>query len=367
MKLPSILQTLPTPAIVVELDIAARNIKKMVVEAQNAHLQHRPHIKTHRASYFAKLQLEAGCHGITAAKLGEAEVMADAGIDDILLAYPLIGEDKCARLFALAQRITITTIVNSVVGAKQLSDYFAQRDSRIDVLIEIDGGLNRGGVACGEAALAFAQDIKDFTGINIKGLLYYGGLVYNSHNLAEIKAFSIKERDELCTTAALLRKAGFCMDVCSAGSSFTGKTPQLLSGISEIRSGHYIFNDCGQLDVALAQEEDCALWVVTTVVCKPDNHVVICDVGTKSITSDLCHYRAGYGYVIGHPEVEIYALNEEHAFLRTTEENPLQIGDKIAFIPNHACVVTNLAGSVYGVRGDVLECMIPIDAQGKSV
>ena len=119
--------------------------------------------------------------------------------------------------------------------------------------------------------------------------------------------------------------------------------------------------------MGLATPEDCALTVISTVVAKPDDHVVIADVGTKSLTSDGCHYRPGYGYVIGHPEVEIYSLNEEHAFLRTEGVNPLQIGDKIAIIPNHACVVTNLVDEAYGFRGGEFSHMIKIDARGKSV
>lgn len=156
---------------------------------------------------------------------------------------------------------------------------------------------------------------------------------------------------------SFLGNGEFCWEVLSAGSSFSGKDPELLEGITEIRSGHYIFNDCGQLDLRLAAPEDCALTVIATVVSKPDDHVVICDVGTKSLTSDACHYRKGYGYVIGYPEMEIYALNEEHAFLRCKAENPLLIGGKVRIIPNHACVVTNLAEKVYGVRDGVFECV----------
>ena len=357
---------LPTPAVTVDLDIAERNVKKMAQEAAQHGLAHRPHIKTHRSGYFAQMQIKAGCTGITAAKLGEAEVMADDGITDIFIAYPIIGEDKLERLVKLHRRVKVSTIVNSVEGARSLSRAFDAAGRTIQVLIEIDGGLNRGGVKP-EAALKFAEAIRDLPGIAIVGLMYYGGLIYNSHNIAEVEEYTRRERDCLVQTASQLRDHGFCMDVLSAGSSYSGKCPELLEGITEIRSGHYIFNDCGQLDIHLAEPEDCALTVITTVVSKPDTHVVICDVGTKSLTSDACHYRKGYGYVIGHPDMEIYALNEEHAFLRCEGENPLQIGDKVQIIPNHACVVTNLADRVYGTRNGVFERVIAVDAKGKSV
>ena len=360
-------RSLPTPAVVIDLDTAARNVRAMARQAQACGLSHRPHIKTHRCSELARLQVAAGCRGVTTAKLGEAEVMADAGIDDIFVAYAVIGADKVSRLLALARRCRVSTAVNSLVGARGLSDAFAAAGLRLDVLIEVDGGLNRGGVKPGAPALAFARALRGLPGLSIRGLMYYGGLVYDSHDPQEVRAFARREHDDLVSTADLLRADGFCMDILSAGSSFTGKTPEELRGITEIRSGHYIFNDCGQLDVGLAGPEDCALTVVTTVVCKPDAHTVIADVGTKSLTSDTCHHRPGYGMVLGHPEVEVYALNEEHAFLRTAGENPLQIGEKIALIPNHACVVTNLVDEAYGFSGGRFDHMLKIDARGQSV
>lgn len=361
------IEALQTPAVVIDLDVTKRNIRSMLDGAQKNGLSHRPHIKTHRCSELAKLQIAAGCKGITAAKLGEAEAMADAGIDDIFLAYALIGEDKIQRLLALSNRCHVCTAVNSVVGAEGLSRAFAAANKKIDVLLEVDGGLNRGGLAPGEATLAFARSIRHLSGLSIKGLMYYGGLVYNSHTPEEVRTYACRERDDLLHTAALLRQDGFCMDVLSAGSSFTGKVPEDLRGITEMRSGHYIFNDCGQLDIGFVGPEDCALTVISTIVSKPDSHTVIADVGTKSLTSDKCHYREGFGYVIGHPEISIYGLNEEHAFLQTTDENPLQIGDKIAIIPNHACVVTNLVDEAYGFINGHFDHMLKIDARGRSV
>lgn len=367
MKMNAELYGIPTPAVVAELDTVEKNIVKMKKEAEKYGISHRPHIKTHRSGFFAGMQIDAGCKGITAAKLGEAEAMADCGIDDIFIAYPLIGEDKLDRLLALSERVKVSTIINSQKGAEQLSKKFSDAGKKIEVLIEVDGGLNRGGIKAGKPVLEFAKQIRDYQGLEIKGLMYYGGLIYNSHNKEEIREYAQKERDDLVNTSKLLTKEGFSMEVLSAGSSFSGKVPEDLKGITEIRSGHYIFNDCGQLDVGLAEPEDCALNVITTVVAKPDDHVVICDAGTKTFSSDKCHYREGFGYVTDYPEIQIYNLNEEHAFLRTEGKNPLQIGDKICVIPNHACVVTNLAEKVYGFRNGRLEREIAVEARGKSV
>lgn len=358
---------LHTPAVVINLDTVERNIKLMVESASEYGLFHRPHIKTHRCSELAKLQIAAGCCGITVAKLGEAEVMADAGIEDIFVAYPIIGQDKIERIIALAKQCHISTAVNSFVGAKMLSDAFHATGLKLNVLIEVDGGLNRGGVKPGITTLEFAHMIENLPGISIRGLMYYGGLVYNSHSIEEVRQFARKEKDELIETAAFLQSEGFNMEVLSAGSSFTGRFPQELCGITEIRSGHYIFNDRGQLDIGFVTPKDCALTVVSTIVSKSDEHTVIADVGTKSLTSDTCHHCSGYGYIKGYPYMEIYSLNEEHAFIRSEHKNTLEIGDKIEIIPNHACVVTNMVEEAYGFSHGKLDHMLKIDARGKSV
>ena len=143
--------------------------------------------------------------------------------------------------------------------------------------------------------------------------------------------------------------------------------PELLEGINEIRSGHYIFNDCGQLFSGFAAEEDCAMRVVLSVVSIVDSHHAILDAGTKILTSDGCERHPGYGYVIGRPDMTITALNEEHAFLESSLPLSVHIGDKLAVIPNHCCVVCNMVDELYGIRNGQLDHKIRIDARGKSV
>ena len=179
--------TLPTPAVVIELDIAENNIQKLIKEAKAHGIAHRPHVKTHRSSELAKLQLSLGAQGITCAKLGEAEVMAEAGIDDILVCYPLIGEDKMQRLGKLMEKAKVTTIINSVAGARQLSELGERIGKRIPVRIDVDGGLGRGGVKPGQPALEFANQVKDLPGIRIVGLMYYGGLIYHEKSKEDMK------------------------------------------------------------------------------------------------------------------------------------------------------------------------------------
>ncbi|MDE7331057.1 MAG: alanine racemase [Lachnospiraceae bacterium] len=359
---------IPTPAVAVELDQVTANLKKMAEETGRYGIAIRPHIKPHKSSYFAWQQLAEGARGITCARLGEAEVMADFGIKDILIAFPLIGTDKMERLSRLLKRARVMTIINSVEGAEQLSKAGEAGSEPVPVLIEIDGGLHRGGVAPFQGALEFAQKVKGLQGIRICGLMYYNGLIYEETSLEGFVEYAKKEHDELVGTAGLLREHGFCMDVLSGGNSYSSRCSQYLEGITEVRCGNYIFNDCMTLATGFATEEECALRVVSTLVCKMDEYHGIIDAGSKTLTTDGCgHGWTGYGRVVGRPDLRITKLNEEHGFLESESGIGLEIGDKIAIIPNHACVLPNLTDQLYGIRNHVLERMIPVEARGTHI
>ena len=357
---------LQTPAVLVELDQAEKNIKAMVELNEKNGIHVRPHIKPHKSVYLSRLQLELGCRGITCAKLGEAEVMADHGITDILVAYPLIGEDKMERLKKLMDRANVATIVNSTTGARQISGAGRSKGEKIRVLIEIDGGLNRGGKKPMEPAVEFAKEIRDLPGIDIVGLMYYSGVIYAETTMEGFDKATVKEHDDIINTARLMEAAGFKMEILSGGNSYSSKRAQLLKGITEVRPGHFIFNDCGQLASGFATEGQCCLRVVSTVVCLNDEKHAIIDAGSKTLTTDLCAHRAGYGYVIGRSDIFISKLNEEHGFIESEKPLDLKIGDKIAIIPNHACVVPNLADEICGIRNNRIERMIKIEARGKN-
>ena len=355
---------IPTPAVVVELDQVTENLKQMQTLTKAHGIAVRPHIKPHKSVYFAMQQLELGAQGITCARLSEAEVMADYGIHDILIAYPLIGEDKMERIGKLMQRARIHTIVNSETGAAQLSALGVRIGKKVPVLIEVDGGLHRGGIAPYAPTLAFAKKIEALPGLEICGLMYYGGLIYAQKTRAGFEAETRREHDELTGTAALLRQNGFTMCILSGGNSYSSRCCEYLEGITEVRCGNYIFNDVLTITTGFATEQQCALRAVSTVVCKVDAHHAIIDAGSKTLTTDTCAFRSGYGYVVGRPDIQIEKLNEEHGFLVSEQPLGLEVGDKIAIIPNHACVLPNLTDKLYGIRNGRIERMIPIEARG---
>lgn len=355
-----------TPAVVIELNTVERNIREMVQANAQYHIAHRPHIKPHKSIQLAKLQLELGAKGITCAKLGEAEVMAKAGIDDILLAFPVIGEDKLERYGKLMKYCHIRTIVNSYEGAQGLSNLGTRIGERVEVLIDVDGGINRGGLKPFEPTLKFAQAIQGLKGIRIVGLMYYGGTIYSEKTDEGIARVSKMEHDALVGTKELLQKNGIPIDILSGGNSFSAKNPQYLEGITEVRAGNYIFNDGAQLYIHKVTPNECALRVVATVVSRPDSNTAIIDAGSKALTTDSCTYGNGFGYVIGHEDIVIYKLNEEHGFLKSENTIDLKIGEKIAIIPNHACVIPNLVDEMIGLRDGKFQCMIRVDARGQN-
>lgn len=232
---------LSTPYVAIDLDKVETNIKKMVGRLRKAGIQHRPHIKSHKAIELAKLQLDLGAEGVTCAKISEAEVMADGGIKDILIAFPIVGKEKLERLYRLSQKACITATVDSYDVAKGLSDVGERLDHKIRVLIELDGGIHRGGVQPGQPTLEFAKKIVKLPGIKIIGLFTYFGQIYGQPSVKSIKQMAEQETEMLLSTKRLLEDHGFDISVTSGGSTPSSFFADQLRGITEARAGNYIF------------------------------------------------------------------------------------------------------------------------------
>lgn len=356
---------LTTPAVVVDLDAVERNVRRMAEKLSGLGIRHRPHVKTHKSVQLARLQVAAGASGITVAKLAEAEVFAKAGFQDILLAYPVVGADKLARFQALHADINLLSVVDSEVVASGLSQVGIETGRPVRVLIEIDGGMHRGGRQPGRDAVEFAASIRRLPGIQVVGLMGYFGQIYQRQPGDGLIQEARREAEALRQTAELFREAGWELEVISAGSSPSSKLGENLIGVTEVRAGNYIFNDVAALTLGLAEEADCALRVVATVVSTPVPGCATVDAGSKTLSTDRVHHREGYGWVVGHPDVSIAALNEEHGMLRyDPAATSFSVGDRVEIIPNHACVVPNLFSHVYGARGGRVVEEIRIDARG---
>lgn len=355
---------LQSPAIIVDLDIVERNVNKIATLARNSKKKLRPHIKPHKSVYFAKKQLEGGACGITVAKLSEAEVMAEHGVDDILVAYSIVGEEKLGRLRKLRDRARVATTLDSIEVASGLSTVGTAANP-LPVLIEIDCGTHRGGRQPGEDALNFAKQIKATPSLCLEGIFTYGGMVYGSSNLEELKTKAALEASILRETATLLAQNGIPVNEVSGGSTPAAFVLDKLEGITEIRPGNYIFFDASGLSMGIAKVSDCALRVLATVVSVPLPGYATIDAGSKTLTSDLATGREGYGYIVGMPDVHLAKLNEEHGYMRYDPVlREFHVGDRVEVIPNHACVIPNLSGILYGIRGEEVVSPISVEARG---
>lgn len=348
------IEELETPVPIIDLDIAVGNLVRWQ-NFCNAHsLANWPHIKTHKLVPMAKLQLALGAKGICVQKLGEAEVMADAGIIDQLLTFNVVGAEKLARLAALRKRIQIAVVADSVAVVQGLGLAAKSAGRSIDVLVECDTGAGRNGVQSPSAALELAQVIDQTSGLNFAGLMTYPPAFARG----AVDTFIIE-------TKSLLAKSGLDCARVSSGGSRDLWAEMGLQNTTEYRAGTYIYNDRSQVASGAATIEECAETVLTTVVSVPTPKRAIVDAGSKALTSDLSGME-GYGIVRSLNSAPLYQLNEEHGFLDISASPDLpKVGDKVKVAMNHVCPVNNLFDKVVFVRGDKILGAIRVDARGK--
>jgi D-serine deaminase-like pyridoxal phosphate-dependent protein len=329
---------LETPVVTADLDAVERNIARMQAYCDEHAIALRPHIKTHKLPELAHKQLEAGARGITCQKLGEAEVMADRGIADILISFPLVGEAKAERLAALAQRITVSTVGDSAVVATGLSSVLARHGAEVAFLVECDTGNGRTGVQTPGEAAELAVLVDGLPGLRFGGLMTYP-------TPPESAAW-------LRTARRLIEDAGLTVDCVSVGGTPTALQTHAVGEATELRPGTYIYGDRACIANGSVPLEDCALRVIATVVSRPTPGRAILDAGSKTLTSDLAVGATGHGLLVEHPEAEVYLLNEEHGMVDVSRcVSPPQIGDRVTIVPNHACTTANLHDEIVMHRG----------------
>lgn len=343
-----------TPARVIDMDRVERNIARIQAVCDEAGLANRPHIKTHKSPYLARLQRDAGARGITCQKLGEAEVMAGAGLDDILISYNLLGEEKVRRLGALLAHTRVTVTADNPVVIEGLPPAAEIGGRELGVVIECDTGRKRAGVETPAEAIALANLLKETRGLRFAGFLMYP----TESGWAEAQRFF----DE---AVAGVRALGLEPEIVS-----TGGTPNLpnvgkLKGATEHRFGTYIYNDRMQVAAGVAGWDDCALHVYATVVSRAAPERGIIDAGSKTLTSDTGGLE-GHGLILEHPEAKIGRFAEEHGFLELSRSNTRpNVGDVVRIVPNHVCVVVNMVDEVVMVRGEEIIGTLPVAARGR--
>jgi len=343
-----------TPAVVIDLDRVEANIARLQAACDAAGVANRPHIKTHKSPELARLQVAAGARGITCQKLGEAEVMADGGIDDILISYNILGEEKLGRLGALQRRVRMIVAADNPVTIAGLPKAAEIAGRDLEVVVECDTGRKRAGVETPGEAVELARQIAA-----AKGLAFAGFLMYPPETGWPAT------QDFLDTANAGLREAGLEAGIVSTGGSPNIPNIGKLKGATEHRSGTSIFNDRMQIAAGVATLEDCALTVYATVVSRAGPERGILDSGSKTLTSDKGSLD-GHGHILEYPLARIAQFAEEHGFLDLSGSNERpDIGEVVRVVPNHVCVVVNMVDRLVTGRGDTLVGELPVAARGR--
>ncbi|HEX2527039.1 MAG TPA: D-TA family PLP-dependent enzyme [Geminicoccus sp.] len=346
---------LDTPSVLVDLDRVEANLKRWQDYCDRHGIANRPHIKTHKLVEFARLQVALGAHGIACQKLGEAEVMADAGIDDILIPFNLLGRPKLERAVALAKRIRLILVADHAEVADPIGKAFAEAGMDVEMLVECDTGAKRNGTQSIEETVALARHIAATPGLRFAGLLTYpppGG----QPNVAAYFAETVER----------LKAHGIEAPILSSGGSPDMWTAHTQGWVTEHRSGTYIYGDRMQIRAGCIALEDCALHVLATVVSRPTADRAILDTGSKALTSDLAGLN-GYGRIAEYPDAVIQGLSEEHGHvdLSAVQGPRPRIGERVRILPNHACPVSNLYDHVALCRGSNVETLAKVAARGR--
>ena len=358
------IEDLPTPAVLVDLDILEKNIARQARRAREAGVRLRPHAKTHKCPEIARMQLAAGAAGISLAKTSEAEVFAEAGFDDIFIAYPVVGLGKPERLLALSDRQRLAVGTDSVEGARHLSEAFRGAGRRLDVLLKIDVGYHRVGVLP-ENALEAARRVAELPGLTLRGVFTHAGQVYQAETPEAVAQIGTLEGESLVSCAGALRRSGLSIDEVSVGSTPSARHAMRVAGVTECRPGNYVFHDGSQVALGTCGPEDCAMTILATVVSVPAPERAVVDAGSKTLSQDTMRPRAnGHGLILG-TESRLQSLSEEHGVARIEDGDSFRVGDRVRILPNHACVVSNLHDRLFGVRGGRVETEFRIAARGR--
>lgn len=342
---------LDTPVAIVDLDLLEKNIHSLQNYLSSHQIKNRPHSKTHKIPEIAHMQIAAGAVGICCQKVGEAEVMVQAGIKDIFMPYNFVGEAKLERLMNLAKRAKISVAADSEQVVHGLADAAKRAQVQMTVLVEFDGGGLRCGTDTPEKTALLAKYISRFSDLHFGGIMTFPS---NDKTDSFVRA-----------TKEILNSKGLNCEVVSGGGTQVCYKAHQFKEVTEHRAGMYIYGDRNTVNHNTMKLDECSFKVITTVVSRPNKDRVITDGGTKIFSSDLLGLE-GHGVILGFPEAKFYGASEEHGHLDFSgcSTRP-EIGERLTIIPNHCCPVSNLVDEVVGIRKGNVEIVWPVLARGK--
>ena len=365
----SAIDSVATPALVIDAARMRGNIDRLAAYAAARGIAVRPHTKTHKSVEIARRQLAAGAVGLTVAKVGEAESLLpafDGGLPDILVAYPAADSARATRLAAVARTATVRVALDTAFAIEAVAAAARAAGVTVGVLVDLDVGMGRTGVANAGSLAALAQAVTAARGLRLDGILCYPGHVW---------AKPAEQAAPLAAVAAKLQEAiecfdrhGLCREIVSGGSTPTAFQSHLVPQVTEIRPGTYVFNDMNTVRGGFCTLDDCAAGIVCTVVSDAVAGQIVLDGGTKTLTSDRCGPApdSGHGHIVEYPDAVITKLTEEHGQVDVSRcAGRPQVGERVTVIPNHVCPCINLQDTVWWREADGRLRPLPVDARGR--
>ncbi len=354
-----------TPALVIDLDAMEHNLRTMADFFADKKTKLRPHAKTHKSPVIAHKQLALGAVGITCSKLGEAEVMVEAGVRDVLVANQIVTPTKIARLIALLHHARVTVATDDPANLRDLARAASAQGVTLDVLIEVNTGMNRCGVEPGEGAVALAKIAANLPGIRFRGIQAYEGHLVNVADADERAARVRAAMAPIVETRRLIEAAGLPVEIVSGGGTGTFAQTGTIDGFDEVQAGSYVFMDTKYSEIGgIGDRFRQALAVLATVISRPLPERAILDIGRKTIGADhgtprLREYDPA--------EVTFEGFSEEHTKLRLDgDARKLRVGDVVQVVPGHGCTTVNLYDRYIAARGGRVEAIWPIAARGRA-
>ncbi len=360
---------IPTPALLLDLDRFERNVQKMAAHVKAAGKKLRPHAKTHKCPEIARRQVAAGAVGVCVAKVGEAEVMAAAGVRNLLITTEVVGAEKIGRLLRVLERQPETmAVVDHPDNVRELGQAVARAGRVLNVLVDVEVGGRRTGVEPGEPALDLARLVTTAPALNLRGLQGYAGQCAHVTGWEARRRASLKWMRKLMRTRALFEKHGLPVEIVSGGSSGTFDIDVALPGLTELQSGSYCVMDLdyrriGSRSGKVYDSFEMALSVLATVVSRPGAELAIVDAGFKAFSTD----KPFVPEAVEWPGLTYSWAGDEHGRLTLADqERAPRLGDRVEFFPPHCDPTINLYDRLYAMRGDRVETVWEIAARGRS-
>lgn len=350
------LDALDSPQLLIDLDVVDANLRRLFARLRERPVAVRVHFKSLKCAGLARYLHAVGVQNFLCAKLNEAEVLADAGLTDILVANQIVGPIKMRRLGELARRARLSVCVDDEKNIEELSHAAQAAGTTIGVLVEVDLGMGRCGVEPGEPALPLARRIQASPGLRFGGLQGYQGHLQLVADPAEQRAKCLEGLQALVATRRLIEAAGIPVPVVTGGGTGTWDYTGLFEGVTEIQPGSFILMDCAYNKVR--PEFGCAQSVLTTVISRRPGWYVL-DAGSKAISKDF-----GTPLVKNRPGDRVTKLSEEHTRV-DTEDGGVRVGDRLEVIPAHCCATMNLHRRCIAVRQGRVEAVWPVEASGR--